>query len=106
VPFREAYTAVGKLVALAVRERLPLRLVDSARAQAIHQALDARSLRVLEPAVAVLAKESLGGTGPRAVDAQIAWLYGRASSLSAKADAQGSLQAIAERVFAEPLEQP
>jgi argininosuccinate lyase len=106
VPFRAAYTAVGKLVALAVEERTPLRRVDLARAQAIHPAFDAQSLRVLEPAAAVAAKESLGGTGPRAVDGQIAWLHGRASLLSAKADAQGSLNALAERVFAEPLEQP
>jgi argininosuccinate lyase len=106
VPFRAAYTAVGKLVALAVEERMPLRRVDLARAQAIHPAFDAQSLRVLEPAAAVLAKESLGGTGPQAVDAQIAWLHGRASLLSAKAAAHGSLDALAERVFAEPLEQP
>ncbi len=103
VAFRDAYRAVGKLVALAVEERIALRAVDAARAQAIHPALDADALRALEPAAAVKAKESAGGTGPRAVEAQVAWLKGEAVRLAAAADAQGTLDALAERVFTEPL---
>jgi argininosuccinate lyase len=104
VPFREAYKAVGRLVALAVEEGIPLRAVDTQRAQTVHPALDADALRALDPAAAVAAKESLGGTGPRAVDAQIAWLKRQAADLASAADAQGSLDALAQRVFSEPLE--
>jgi argininosuccinate lyase len=104
LPFREAYKAVGRLVALAVEERIPLRAVDAARAQAVHPALDAEALRALDPKTAVAAKESAGGTGPFAVDAQLAWLRGRAEELDAVAAAHGSVDALAQRVFAEPLE--
>ena len=58
VPFRDAYKAVGALVSMAVGEGVSLRSVDAARAQAIHPALDLDSLRVLDPATAVAAKES------------------------------------------------
>jgi argininosuccinate lyase len=104
IPFREAYKAVGALVAMAVQEGVPLRGVDAARAHTIHAAFDAESLRTLDPAAAVAAKESLGGTGPRSVDAQIAWLHERARAHSRKAEGHGSLGVLAERVFAEPLE--
>lgn len=104
IPFREAYKAVGGLVALAVREEIPLRGIEPARAKEIHAAFDAEALRALEPATAVASKESLGGTGPRAVDAQIAWLHERARTLARKAEGHGSLGVLAERVFAEPLE--
>jgi argininosuccinate lyase len=104
VPFREAYKAVGALVALAVRENVALRAIDAARAHEIHPALDAESLRALDPAAAVAAKESLGGTGPRSVDAQIEWLRERARTHARKAEKHGSLGVLAERVFAEPLE--
>ena len=63
VPFREAYKAVGKLVALAVEDRVALRAVDPVRARAIHPSMDADALRALEPAAAVDAKESLGEPG-------------------------------------------
>ena len=105
IPFREAYKAVGGLVALAVARGDPLCAASSAaRAKAIHAAFDAEALRALEPATAVASKESLGGTGPRAVDAQIAWLHERARTLARKAEGHGSLGVLAERVFAEPLE--
>ncbi len=106
VPFREAYKAVGKLVALAVERRIALRDVEPAAARAIHPGLDEVALKALDAATAVAAKESFGGTGPVAVDEQIAWLSERAYALSAKAGAHGSLEAIAARVFAEPLENP
>ena len=106
VPFREAYKAVGALVAEAVRDGVGLRAVAEARAKAIHPALDAQTLLALDPATAVAAKESFGGTGPRSVDAQIAWLREHASALSARASAQGSLDTVARRIFDEPLERP
>jgi argininosuccinate lyase len=106
VPFREAYKAVGALVAVAVEQGVPLRSIDATRAGAIHAALDADALRALDPAAAVQAKESLGGAGPRSVDAQVAWLHEQARSLAAAADTHGSLDELAARVFAEPLEKP
>jgi argininosuccinate lyase len=104
VAFREAYGAVGRLVADAVAAGVPLSSLDEARARVIHPALDAAALAALDPASAVAAKESLGGTGPRAVDAQIAWLDGTARSLAEAARKHGTLDVIAARVFAEPLE--
>jgi argininosuccinate lyase len=104
VPFREAYKAVGALVAIAVEAGIALRAVEPARARAVHPALDEDALRALDPAAAVAAKESFGGTGPRAVAAQVAWLEEQAAALAAKAAEHGSLDALAKRVFAEPLE--
>ena len=104
VPFREAYKAVGKLVALAVDEGIALRAIDASRAQSVHPALDAQTLRALEPAAAVAAKESIGGTGPQSVEAQLQWLRAKAGELAGAADAQGSIEALAQRVFSEPLE--
>lgn len=104
VPFREAYKAVGQLVRLATDEGVALRAVPVAKATAIHAALDADALRALDPASAVAAKESLGGTGPRAVAAQIAQLRDEARALGAVAAAHGTIDDIARRVFDEPLE--
>jgi len=104
IPFREAYKAVGKLVAMAVEQGVPLRGFDAARAVAVHPALDASAMAALEPKAAVEAKESPGGTGPRAVAAQIAWLREQARALAVTADVHGTLDALAARVFAEPLE--
>lgn len=103
-PFREAYKAVGALVAHAVERGISLRAVEPQVAQAIHPGLDARALAALDPRTAVDAKESAGGTGPRSVDAQIAGLRDQATLLSASAQAHGTLDALASRVFAEPLE--
>jgi argininosuccinate lyase len=104
IPFREAYKAVGRLVALAVDQGVALRAVPAAQAQTIHPALDAAALVALDPASAVAAKESFGGTGPRSVDDQIAWLRVRAANLAAAADVHGSLDLLAERIFHHPLE--
>jgi argininosuccinate lyase len=104
VAFREAYRAVGALVRLAIDENIALRAVAVERAVGIHPMLDAEALRALDPASAVAAKESPGGTGPRAVAAQIDTLRARAHELEAIASSYGSLDAIAARVFAEPLE--
>ncbi|HEY1696367.1 MAG TPA: argininosuccinate lyase [Polyangiaceae bacterium] len=103
VPFREAYKAVGALVAFAASEGLPLRRVDAERAAAIHPMLDAKALEALDPSAAVRAKESAGGTGPNAVEAQIATLGSEAAALRKVADAHGSIDEIAKRVFEQPL---
>ncbi len=104
VPFREAYKVVGRLVAMAVEEGIPLRAIEPARALSLHPLLDAKTLAALEPRAAVAAKESLGGTGPLAVEAQIAWLREQASELATVAATHGTLDGLAARVFAEPLD--
>lgn len=104
IPFREAYKAVGSLVAYAVDAGVGLRRVDARRAREIHPAFDAECLRALEPETAAAAKESAGGTGPRAVENQIAWLRERGTALETEADSHGSLDILAKRIFAEPLE--
>jgi argininosuccinate lyase len=106
VPFRDAYKAVGALVASAVEKGIALHQIDAEYAQRVHPAIDARSLNALDPDGAVAAKESLGGTGPRAVGAQIEWLHDRARTLSAKAKEHGTIDMLAARIFAEPLEIP
>ncbi|HEY5241581.1 MAG TPA: argininosuccinate lyase [Polyangiaceae bacterium] len=105
VPFREAYKAVGRLVALAVDEGVPLRAIDAAKARTFHALLDEQTLQALDPKAAVAAKESAGGTGPLAVEAGLGWLRQRAAELGAVAGKHGSLDALAQRVFAEPLDQ-
>ncbi len=104
VAFRDAYKAVGRLVAMAVEEGVPLRSIDPDRALAVHEAFDAQALAALEPRAAVEAKESFGGTGPLSVQAQIAWLREQATALRTSATSHGTLDVLAARVFAEPLE--
>jgi argininosuccinate lyase len=104
VPFREAYKAVGQLVKVAHDSAVSVRDVPLDRARAIHAAFDKDALAVLDPKTAVAAKESAGGTGPRAVDAQIAQLRSHATRLEAAARAHPSLDELAKRVFAEPLD--
>jgi argininosuccinate lyase len=106
VAFREAYKAVGQLVALAVNEHVTLTSIGPVRARAIHPELDAEALGALEPRAAVAAKESLGGTGPKSVDTQVAWLRQRANALGEASEVHGSLDTLAARIFAEPLEHP
>jgi argininosuccinate lyase len=104
VPFREAYTAVGQLVQTAIADGVTMRDVPVARAIAIHPALDADALGALDPVTAVAAKESFGGTGPKSVDAQMAALLDRARVLEASIASHPTLDDLAARVFAAPLE--
>ena len=104
IPFREAYKAVGKLVAMAVEEGVTLRSIAPERAMTVHAALDAQALTALDPRAAVAAKASFGGTGPHSVQVQIAGLRAMREVLLSTANGHGSLEAIAARVFAEPLE--
>jgi hypothetical protein len=73
----------------AVDEGKPLRAIDPSPA--------------LDPARAVAAKESHGGTGPRAVQAHLASIRERANVLSNAAGAIPSLDALAAAVAAESL---
>ena len=81
VPFREAYKAVGALVRAALEAGLPLSAMGE-KALSLHPALDAAALAVLDPARAVAAKESPGGTGPRSVAAQLTQIRARADALT------------------------
>ena len=103
VAFRDAYKAVGALVSEASDAGMPVRAVTLEHAQRIHAAFDASTLASLDPVTAVAAKESAGGTGPRAVDAQIAHVRERAAALTESAARHPSLDDLARRIFAEPL---
>lgn len=83
IPFREAYKAVGAAVADCVARGATLASLDATTAKRFHGAIDAEALRVLDPEIAVRAKESLGGTGPTSVAHQIESLRADARILSA-----------------------
>jgi argininosuccinate lyase len=102
VPFREAYKTVGALVRAATDAGVPLARFcqDVERARAIAPAIDPEALAVLDPERAARAKESPGGTGPRAVAAQIEALSARAGALHAEGFEAGDL---AKSIAKEPL---
>jgi len=103
VPFREAYAAVGKLVRHALDAGVTLRAVSSADAKAIHPTLDRDALLALDPVRATEAKESAGGTGPRAIAEQQRALAEHASGLASKATRIPSLEQVADTIAREPL---
>jgi argininosuccinate lyase len=103
VPFREAYKAVGSLVRQAVDAGTPLRALTLEQARAAHAGFDAEALAVLDPARAVAAKESLGGTGPASIARQIEALRSELTALAARADAVPSLDHIARAIAQETL---
>ena len=96
-PFRDAYRAVGALVRDAATSGRTLAATTLAQAQHVHPAFTKESLAALDPRRAVAAKESVGGTGPRSVDLQLAALEAEASAIhsSAKGD---SFANIAENI--------
>lgn len=104
IPFREAYKAVGALVRHAVDHNMPLSIVDPAIAVTFHPALDAAALEALDPAAAMRAKGSIGGTSPAAVSEQIEVLSGAAERLAAIAANTPTLATLAARIAGEPLE--
>jgi argininosuccinate lyase len=81
LPFREAYQKVGSLVRLAREQGVPLSKVSAQQAQAIDARFDAQTLACLEPKAAVARKESVGGTGPHALEKQWEQLNARAKAL-------------------------
>jgi argininosuccinate lyase len=103
VPFREAYKAVGELVAIARTEGVPLASIGEVRAKSVHPAFTADALAALDPIRAVAAKESPGGTGPRAVAAQLANARARVAALLARAAAVPTIHTLARAIANEPL---
>jgi hypothetical protein len=69
----------------------------------VHPSLDAAALTALDPANAVAAKEVPGGTGPRAVAAQLAEIDAAAAGLAAAAAKIPSLDALAAGIAREPV---
>ncbi len=101
LPFREAYQAVGRLVASCKAVGLPLGDATPDLARAAHPALGGAVLEALAPAAAVARKESAGGTGPAAVASQIAALRAGAAAAAKLADQIPSLAQLAARLEAE-----
>ncbi len=103
VAFREAYKAVGELVRRAGEAGVDLAALGADVAKQVHPTLDAAALGVLDPARAIAAKESEGGTGPRSVARQVAALTEKVQSLAARAASVPTLDAIARTLEQEPL---
>jgi argininosuccinate lyase len=101
-PFREAYQAVGALVREATVLGRPLVSLTPEEAARVHPALTAEALLALDPRRAVAAKESVGGTGPRAVTAQLEGLE-RAAGELLEAAGRDSLAGVPERIAAVAL---
>jgi argininosuccinate lyase len=60
---------------------LALSRVPLATAQQVDPAFDEKVLAAAQPAAAVKAKESEGGTGPKSVERQLAWISDKAAAL-------------------------
>jgi argininosuccinate lyase len=103
LPFREAYKAVGALVALAKTHGAPLASMTELHAKTVHPAFTHEALGALDPHRAVAAKESHGGTGPRAVHTQLDSAHARAEDFAARARALPTLDALARAIAAEPF---
>jgi argininosuccinate lyase len=103
VPFREAYKAVGELVRRAIEAGRPLAATTVEDAKRVHDAFDRDVLAALDPHSAVRAKESVGGTGPNSVSAQIEALTATFDRLDERARQVPSLRALADRIEATPM---
>ena len=72
VPFREAHTAVGRLVRLALESNRLLNELSAEELAQVHPALTAPEAETLfQPEKAVEAKKCRGGTSPQAVEKQL-----------------------------------
>jgi argininosuccinate lyase len=96
VPFRDAYKAVGALVAKHVH----LASISPEEARAFHPEMD---LSVLDPDRAMRAKMSEGGTAPERVEEQLAEIRKAADATKSIAEAIPTLPQIAEAIAKEPL---
>jgi argininosuccinate lyase len=94
VAFRTAYQAVGTLVRRCQELGQPLAAATVELAQAIHPAFDAGVLAAAEPAGAVEAKRSVGGTAAAAVTSQIAALREIAGRARTRAAVVPSLEEL------------
>lgn len=72
VPFREAHSITGKVVALAEGQNKALTDLTITELQSVHANFKAEALAVLDPKKSLAAKTSLGGTAPKQVTAAIA----------------------------------
>jgi argininosuccinate lyase len=72
VPQRTAHEIIGRLVATAMKQDLPLAKLELSQFKAAHDALDADVYQVLGIEQAVLAFTSEGSTGPAEVAKQVA----------------------------------
>jgi argininosuccinate lyase len=96
--FRTAYRAVGALVGASRTQGRALVDVDPNTIQASGGLIRTEDLEVLEPARAVAAKETTGGTGPRSVATQVQGLKSTISSARQRAQAVPRLAALIERL--------
>ena len=103
VPFREAYKAVGALVRVAQDGKKSLRAVTLAEARSAHASFDEASLDALDPTRAVLAKESIGGTGPASLAHQRTELGARISELEKRSGEIPSRADLITAIESEPI---
>jgi argininosuccinate lyase len=102
VPFRDAYKAVGALVAHAERKNVHLASISAEEARAFHPELDREALSVLDPDRAMRAKTSEGGTAPERVEEQLEEIARKAADFARAGDVP-ALDQIAETIAREPL---
>jgi argininosuccinate lyase len=72
MPFREAHEVVGKIVRACRQLDCALEDLDEVRLKEISPEVPAEALELLHAEGSVRRRESYGGTGPKAVDAQLA----------------------------------
>ena len=104
VPFREAYKASGELVRRATSQGVHLSALSLDDVRDVHPELDADCMNVLDPRRAILAKESYGGTGPKAVLRSLDELQLLAGRLHDRAQLVPRLDALLAHLAHVPLE--
>jgi argininosuccinate lyase len=72
VPQRTAHEIIGRLVASAMKQRVPLAKLPLEEFQAAHPALDKSVFDILGTTAAVAAMASVGSTNPAQVETQLA----------------------------------
>jgi len=103
VPFRDAYKAVGALVAHASQKNVHLARISPEEAKAFHVELDREALAVLDPERAMHAKTSEGGTAPERVKEQLATFDRAFGDMERYANGVPTLGSIADAIEKEPL---
>jgi argininosuccinate lyase len=98
LPFRKAYQAVGKAVAELRAAGKGLAEATAAHLPDLPEAAVQAALAARDPIAAIACKESPGGTGPRAVEAQIESVRAQAAACRKRAEAIPSLDALVERL--------
>jgi argininosuccinate lyase len=104
VPFREAYKAVGELVRRATTKGVALSALALEEVRDVHPQLDSDCMGALDPRRALLAKESYGGTGPKAVLRTLDELDALAAKLDDRAQLVPRLDALFDHVANVPVE--